>query len=192
MAARVQLREITSDEGNRLLRIVRRTSGSVRRGVAPRSCCSPRRACPRPRSVGSSSPTRTRSGTSSTTSTGTGSTRSTRAIRGWRPQTFTLPKRPGDQADRADRPARSGSAVCDLEPVEARGLPGRQGGGHGHLPRGAASAPSRGGRPLSSREDVEALDRPGFQGQARPDRPALRAGRGRRGGRGLPPMSSGR
>src|SRR5271154_1558004 len=29
MAARVQLREITSDEGNRLLRIVRRTSGSV-------------------------------------------------------------------------------------------------------------------------------------------------------------------
>ncbi len=29
MAARVQLREITNDEGNRLLRIVRRTSGSV-------------------------------------------------------------------------------------------------------------------------------------------------------------------
>jgi hypothetical protein len=29
MAARVQLREITSEEGNRLLRIVRRTSGSV-------------------------------------------------------------------------------------------------------------------------------------------------------------------
>ena len=29
MAARVQLREITSDEGNRLLRVVRRTSGSV-------------------------------------------------------------------------------------------------------------------------------------------------------------------
>ena len=29
MAARVLLREITSEEGNRLLRIVRRTSGSV-------------------------------------------------------------------------------------------------------------------------------------------------------------------
>jgi hypothetical protein len=29
MATRVQLREITSEEGNRLLRIVRRTSGSV-------------------------------------------------------------------------------------------------------------------------------------------------------------------
>src|SRR3954464_10117012 len=29
LAARVQLREITNDEGNRLLRIVRRTSGSV-------------------------------------------------------------------------------------------------------------------------------------------------------------------
>jgi transposase len=29
LAARVQLREITGDEGNRLLRIVRRTSGSV-------------------------------------------------------------------------------------------------------------------------------------------------------------------
>lgn len=29
MAARVQLREITSEEGSRLLRIVRRTSGSV-------------------------------------------------------------------------------------------------------------------------------------------------------------------
>ena len=28
MATRVQLREITSEEGNRLLRIVRRTSGS--------------------------------------------------------------------------------------------------------------------------------------------------------------------
>jgi hypothetical protein len=29
LAARVQLREISNEEGNRLLRIVRRTSGSV-------------------------------------------------------------------------------------------------------------------------------------------------------------------
>ena len=29
MAARVQLRQITNEEGNRLLRMVRRTSGSV-------------------------------------------------------------------------------------------------------------------------------------------------------------------
>ena len=40
MAARVELREITNEEGNRLLRIVRRDSGSVVTWRRLRSCCS--------------------------------------------------------------------------------------------------------------------------------------------------------
>jgi hypothetical protein len=57
MAARVLLREITNDEGNRLLRIVRRSSGSVVTWRRARSCCFPRRACPRLRSARTSSAT---------------------------------------------------------------------------------------------------------------------------------------
>ena len=41
MATRVQLREITNEEGNRLLRIVRRDSGSVVTWRRRRSSCSP-------------------------------------------------------------------------------------------------------------------------------------------------------
>ncbi len=81
MAARVQLRDITSEEGNRLLQILRRTSGSVvtwrraqivllsAQGMSP----------PAISEVVFTDPDTVRD-VSSTTSTGTGSTRSTRAI----------------------------------------------------------------------------------------------------------------
>ena len=108
------------------------------------------------------------------------------ALSGWAAADVHAAQAPGDQADRAERSAGSRSAVRDLEPGQAGRLPGRRGGGHGHLPRGAAAAAARGGRPLSSGEDLEALQRPGLRGQARPDRRALRARRGRRGGRDLP------
>ena len=58
MAARVELREISNEEGNRLLRAVRRGSGSVvtwrraqmvllsAQGMRACACCSARRASP--------------------------------------------------------------------------------------------------------------------------------------------------
>src|ERR1700683_4195840 len=176
MAARVQLREITSEEGNRLLRIVRRTSGSVvtwrraqivllsAQGMSP----------PAISEVVFTDPDTVRDVIHNFNRDGFDALYP--RYRGGRPQTFTLPKRQEIKRIALRAPPSPRPAVCDLEPVQARGLPGRRGGGHGHLPRGLASAPSRGERPLSSREDLEALHRPGLRGQARPDRRALRDG----------------
>ena len=44
MVARVQVRTHTNDEGNKLLRIVRRSSGSVVTWRRPRWFCCPRKA----------------------------------------------------------------------------------------------------------------------------------------------------
>ena len=93
---------------------------------------------------------------------------------------------PQDQEDRPLGAHRPGPAVCDLEPGEARRLPGRRGGGDRHLPRGPEEAPARGGRQLSSGEDLEALERPPLRAEEEPHPRALRAGRGRQGDRDLP------
>jgi len=54
------------------------------------------------------------------------------------------------------RPPGPRSAVRDIGACPSCRLPGRRGGGHGHLHMGLRQAPSRGERPISSRENVDA------------------------------------
>jgi hypothetical protein len=128
MAARVQLREITSEEGNRLLRIVRRTSGSVvtwrraqivllsAQGMSPPKISEV--VFTDPDTVRGCHPQLQRR-----------RVRRALAALPWRAAAdLHAAKAPGDQADRFERPPRSRPAVCDVEPLQARGLSGRRGG----------------------------------------------------------------
>src|SRR4051812_15923315 len=133
MAARVELREISNEEGNRLLRIVRRGGGSV---------VTWRRAQIVLLAAQGMSPTRISEVVSTDPDTvravihnfnGDGFDALYPRYRGGRPQTFTLPQRQQIKKIALSVPTRSRPAVCDLEPGQARRLPGRRGGGDGHL-----------------------------------------------------------
>lgn len=63
MAESVRVREISNEEGNRLLGAVRRSSGSVVTWRRSQMVCYPPKAWTRPRSRGSRSRARTVSGT---------------------------------------------------------------------------------------------------------------------------------
>src|SRR4051812_5288909 len=131
LAVRVQLREITSDEGNRLLRIVRRTSGSVvtwRRaqiGLLSAQGMTP----PRISEVVFTDPDTVRDVIHNFNRDGFDALYP--RYKGGRPQTFTS----GDQAHRTERSAGSRPAVRNVVVGQAGRLSGRRGGGHGHLPR---------------------------------------------------------
>src|SRR3954463_12056969 len=139
LAARVQLREITNEEGNRLLRIVRRASGSVvtwRRAqivlLSAQGMTPPRISevvFTDPDTVGDVIHNFNRDGFDALYP----------RYRGGRPQTFTLPKRQEIKRICAERSAGSRPAVRDVVVGQAGGLFGRRGGGHGRLPRGAAA-----------------------------------------------------
>ena len=130
----LRVREVSNEEGNRLLRIVRRSSGSVvtwRRaqmvllsvqgmdvaGIAK---------------VTFTSPDRVREVINNFNEDGFESLYPKYA--GGRPPTFTLPQRQADQEDRPVPPDRSRSAVFDLELVQAGRVPRRRGGGRRHQP----------------------------------------------------------
>ena len=131
------VREVTAEEGNRLLRIVRRSSGSVvtwRRaqmvllsvqgmdvaGIAK---------------VTFTSPDRVREVINNFNADGFDSLYPRYA--GGRPPTFTLPQRQAIKKIALSAARRPRSAVLDLEPGQAGRVPGRRGGGRRHLPRGA-------------------------------------------------------
>nr|WP_307721024.1 hypothetical protein [Streptomyces rishiriensis] len=76
----------------------------------------------------------------------------------------------GDQEDRQVQADRARPAVLDLEPDQARGLPGRRRGGRRHQPRGPAHPAPRGRRLLPTREDLEDLPCPGLRSQEGPHR----------------------
>lgn len=135
MAARVELREISNEEGNRLLRAVRRGSGSVvtwRRAQIV-LLAAQRMPAARIAEVVFSDPDTVREVIHNFNRDGFDSLYP--RYRGGRPRSFTLPGTPGDQADRVERPIGSRAAVRDLESGQAGRLPGRRGGGDGHLPR---------------------------------------------------------
>src|SRR5215208_1286760 len=155
MAARVELREISNEEGNRLLRIVRRGGGSV---------VTWRRAQIVLLSAQGMSPTRI----SEVVFTDPDTVRDVihnfnrdgfdalyPRYRGGRPQTFTLPKRQEIKRIALTDPADLDQPFATWLAGQAGRLSGRRGGGHGHLPRRAAAAAAPRGRPLSSGEDLE-------------------------------------
>ena len=134
MAARVELREISNEEGNRLLRIVRRGSGSLvtwRRAQVV-LLAAQRMPAPRIAEVVFTEADTVREVIHNFNRDGFDSLYP--RYRGGRPCTFTLPER--QQVKRiAQRSERPRPAVCDLESGQAGRLLGRQGGGDRHLPR---------------------------------------------------------
>ena len=170
MAATVLLREITNDEGNRLLRIVRRTSGSVvtwrraqvvllaAQGMAPR----------RISEVVFTDPDTVREVIHNFNRDGFDALYP--RYKGGRPHRFTLPKRQEikrialtDPTD-LDLPFATWSLAKLADYLVAEGVV------TDILPRGAAAAAAPRRRPLSSCEDLEAFQRPRLRGQARPHR----------------------
>src|SRR5215210_7648571 len=131
MVHRVQVRSISNDEGNRLLRIVRRSSGSVvtwrraqmvllsAQGMDPAGIAA----------VTFTSPDRVRDVLHNFNADGFDSLRPRYA--GGRPPKFDLAQRAEIKKIRAGPAGRSRAAVLHLEPVEAGRLPGRRGGGRG-------------------------------------------------------------
>ena len=174
MAARVELREISNEEGNRLLRIVRRTSGSVvtwRRAqivlLAAQGMCPPRIS-----EVVFTDPDTVRDVIHNFNRDGFEALYP--RYRGGRPQTFTLPKRReikrialSDPAD-LDQPFATWSLAKLADYLVAEGVV------TDISHEGLRTLLRCRGCPLSSGEDLEALQRPRLRGQARPHRRALR------------------
>lgn len=171
----MQLREITNDEGNRLLRIVRRTSGSVvtwRRAqivlLAAQGMTAPRIS-----EVVFSDPDTVRDVIHNFNRDGFDALYP--RYRGGRPQTFTLPKRQEikrialtDPQD-LDQPFATWSLSKLADYLVAEGVV------TDISHEGLRQLLHHEGVRFSSAKNVEALQRSGLPSQARPDRRALRA-----------------
>ena len=149
MVHRVQVRAIDNDEGNRLLRIVRRSSGSVVtwRRAQMVLLSAQGMDVPMIAKVTFTSPDRVRDVIHNFNADGL--RLAATEVRRRATTEVHPPAAAGDQEDGAGPTGRSRPAVLHLEPVEAGRLPGRRGGGRRHLPRGPAHAAARGGRLFS-------------------------------------------
>ena len=159
MAARVRVRTISNDEGNRLLRIVRRSSGSVvtwRR--AQMVLLSAQGMDPvRIAQVTFTSADRVRDVIHNFNADGFDALYP--RYRGGRPPTFTLPQRQQIKRVALSRPSDhdlpfSTWSLAKLADFWSRG------GGRGHQPRGAARAAARAGCLVSTPEDLQGVQRP--------------------------------
>jgi hypothetical protein len=169
MAERVRVREVSNEEGNRLLRIVRRSSGSVVtwRRAQMVLLSAQGMDVPAIAKVAFTSEDRVRAVIHNFNADGFESLYPRYA--GGRPPTFTLPQRREIKKIALSPPRGPRPAVFDVEPVEVGGVPGRRGGGRRHQPRGPAGAAPRGGRVVSSPQAVEGEQRPGLRSQEEPD-----------------------
>ena len=165
VAARVRLREISNEEGNRLLRIVRRTSGSV---VTWR----------RAQIVLLSAQGMTPPGISEVVFTDPDTVRE--VIHNFNRDGFDAlypryagrpaadvhaAQAPGDQADRAHGPADLDQPFATWSLAKLADYLVAEGVVTDISHEGLRAAAARGRRPLSSGEDLEALQRPGLRGQ---------------------------
>jgi Homeodomain-like domain-containing protein len=174
MVQPVQVRPISDVEGNRLLRIVRRGTGSVVTWRRAQMVLLSAQGMPVATiaEVTFTSPDRVRDVLHNFTADGFDSLYPRlrrRAAAEVRPAAADR-----DQEDRAEPHGRPRPAVLDLEPVQAGRLPGRRGGGRRHQPRGPARVAPRGGRQLSNGEDLEDQHRPELRGEDQPGAGALR------------------
>src|SRR5664280_1965806 len=126
-ADRVQVREISSEEGSRLLRIVPpglRVGGEPAAG-ADRGCCPPRACRCRIAEVTCTSPDRVRDVIHNFDADGFDALYP--RYRGGRPATFSADQRAEITKVARGRPTDHGLPVSTLEPAEAGRAPGRQG-----------------------------------------------------------------
>jgi hypothetical protein len=138
----VQVREISSEEGSRLLRIVPpglRVGGEPAAG-ADRGCCPPRACRCRIAEVTCTSPDRVRDVIHNFDADGFDALYP--RYRGGRPATFSADQRAEITKIARGPPTDHGLPVSTLEPAEAGRAPGRQGGGR-----------QGGGRRLSATKD---------------------------------------
>jgi transposase len=159
MARQVELRPITAYEGNRLLRIVRRSSGSVVTWRRAQMVLLAAQAMPVSQiaKVTFTSQDRVRDVIHNFNADGFDALYP--RYRGGRPPTFTLPQRQQIKKVARSRPQDhdlpfstwSLHKLADFLVAE---------GGRGHQPRGSARPAARGGRVLSTVEDLEAVTRP--------------------------------
>ena len=96
---------------------------------------------------------------------------------GGRPQTFTLPKRQRDQADRAERPADLDQPFATWSLAKLADYLVAEGVVDGHLPRGAAALLREEGVRFQAVRTWKRSNDPDFEAKTRPDRRALRARR---------------
>ena len=133
MAERVRVRDISNDEGNRLLRLIRRSSGSVVtwRRAQMVLLSAQGMDVPQITQVTFGSEDRVRDVLHNFNRDGFNSLYPRYA--GGRPPTFTLPQHREIKKLVLSRSPTT-IAVFHLEPVQAGRLPGREGGGRRHQP----------------------------------------------------------
>ena len=160
MAERVQVRAISNQEGNRLLRIVRRGTGSVVTWRRAQMVLLSAQAMDVPQiaRVTFTSEDRVRDVIHNFNADGFEALYP--RYRGGRPPKFTLPEAAPDQEGRPQPARRSRSSLLDLEPGQAGRLPGRRGGDRGHQPRGLRSLLHEEGVSFPARKDLEVLNGP--------------------------------
>jgi transposase len=171
---RLRVREIDDDEGRRLVRIIRRGSGSVvtwRRAqmvlLSARGMDVPAIA-----KVAFTSEDRVRDVIGNFSADGFGSLYP--KDKGGRPPKFTLARRREIRKIAKAKPAEydlpfsTWSLAKPADFVVAEGVAGR------HQPRGPAGAAPRGGRHLSADKDLEVLQGPALRGEEGPDRAPVR------------------
>jgi len=141
MAQRVRVREITNDEGNRLLRTVRRSSGSVVTWRRAQMVLLPAQGMDVAQiaEVTFTSPDRVRDVIHNFNADGFDTLRPKYA--GGRTPKFNTEQK-AEVKQIALASDRSWAAVLNVEPVQAGRLPGGAGGGRGHLSRRVAQAPA--------------------------------------------------
>jgi hypothetical protein len=145
VSERLRVREIDDDEGRRLVRIVRRGSGSVvtwRRAQMVLLSAQGMDVAAIAK-VAFTSEDRVRDVIRNFNADGFDSLYP--RYKGGRPPKFTLGQRREIKKIAKSHPADHGLPFSELEPVQAGGLPGRREGGGRHQPRAPARPAARGG-----------------------------------------------
>jgi hypothetical protein len=170
VAERVRVREITSDEGQRLLWILRRSTGSVVKWRRAQMVLLRAQGMPVPKiaEVTFTSPDRVRDVIHNFNADGFDALYP--RYRGGRPPTFTPAQRRAIKQLALSRPDRPRAAILDLEPDQAGRLPGRRGAepDRGAVHRAALLHPRWHRSPLTSRAGQHDPPLPGL---AEPPRP---------------------
>jgi homeodomain-containing protein len=169
VAERVQVREITNEEGQRLLRILRRSTGSVvtRRRAQMVLLSAQGMPAVRIAEVTFTGADRVRDVVHNLNADGFDALYP--RYRGGRPPTFTVPQRQQIKNLALSRP----TMTCRFGPGAWPSWPtlwSRRGWSTTSATRPARAAP-RGGRLVSTPNDLEAVTRPGLRGQEEPHPP---------------------
>ena len=174
VSERLRVREIDDDEGRRLVRIIRRGSGSVvtwRRAQMVLLSAQGMDVSAIVK-VAFTSEDRVRDVIRNFNADGFGSLYP--KYRGGRPPKFTLGQRREIKKIAKAKPIEYDLPFSALEPGQAGRLPGGRGGGRRHQPRGPSHHAPRGGRPLSTDKNLEDLQGPALRGEEAADRAPVR------------------